>query len=45
MKVSNHSRMLLLSFCIAAGTATPSAAQKSYAPGITDTEIKVGLSR
>jgi branched-chain amino acid transport system substrate-binding protein len=42
MKVSNHSRMLLLSFCIAASMVTPSAAQKSYAPGITDTEIKVG---
>jgi branched-chain amino acid transport system substrate-binding protein len=34
--------MVVLSFCIAAGMATPGAAQRNYAPGITDTEIKVG---
>jgi ABC-type branched-subunit amino acid transport system substrate-binding protein len=42
MKVSGHSLMVLLSFCVAVGTVTAGAAQKSYAPGVTDTEIKVG---
>jgi branched-chain amino acid transport system substrate-binding protein len=32
----------LLLFGIAATAATPTAAQKNYAPGVTDTEIKVG---
>jgi len=32
-------RLILMSFCIAA-TAIPAAAQK--APGVTDTEIKIG---
>src|SRR4029077_10207014 len=34
------SELLVLSFCIAAATASPAAAQKT--PGVTDTEIKIG---
>ena len=35
-------RLLLISLCITAGTGARVAAHKSYAPGITDTEIRVG---
>ena len=42
MKVNGHSRLVLISLCIAAVTASPVGAQKSKAPGVTDTEIKVG---
>ena len=42
MKVNGHSRLILISLCIAALTASPVDAQKSNAPGVTDTEIKVG---
>jgi branched-chain amino acid transport system substrate-binding protein len=33
-------RLILMSFCIAAATGSPAAAQKT--PGVTDTEIKIG---
>jgi branched-chain amino acid transport system substrate-binding protein len=42
MKVNHHSRLVLLSLCITAVTTSPGAAQKSTAPGVTDTEIKIG---
>jgi branched-chain amino acid transport system substrate-binding protein len=42
MKVNSHSRLVLISLCITAVTASPVSAQKSKAPGVTDTEIKVG---
>src|SRR4029077_8286609 len=42
MKVNGHSRLVLISLCIAAVTASPVGAQQSKAPGVTDTEIKVG---
>jgi branched-chain amino acid transport system substrate-binding protein len=42
MKVIGHLRQGLLSLCIVAVTAGPVAAQKSYAAGVTDTEIKIG---
>jgi branched-chain amino acid transport system substrate-binding protein len=42
MRVNGHSRMGLMSLCIAAVTASPVAAQKSSAPGVTNTEIKIG---
>src|SRR4029077_4320007 len=42
MKVYHHSRLVLLSLCITAVTISPGAAQKSSAPGVTDSEIKIG---
>jgi branched-chain amino acid transport system substrate-binding protein len=42
MKLTSHSVLILLSFGIAPIMATPVAAQKHNAPGVTDTEIKVG---
>jgi branched-chain amino acid transport system substrate-binding protein len=42
MKVNGHSRLVLISLCITAVTGSPVSAQKSKAPGVTDTEIKVG---
>jgi branched-chain amino acid transport system substrate-binding protein len=42
MNVNGLLRVLLISCCVAGVTALPVAAQKSYAPGVTDTEIKVG---
>jgi branched-chain amino acid transport system substrate-binding protein len=43
MKVNGHSRVVLLSLCITASLlANPIAAQQKYAPGVTDTEIRVG---
>jgi branched-chain amino acid transport system substrate-binding protein len=42
MKVYSCFALMLLSFCSASITASPAAAQTSNAPGVTDTEIKVG---
>jgi len=42
MKLNGHSALILLSLGIASIIATPVAAQKHNAPGVTDTEIKVG---
>jgi branched-chain amino acid transport system substrate-binding protein len=42
MKLNSHSALILLSLGIASIIATPVAAQKHNAPGVTDTEIKVG---
>jgi branched-chain amino acid transport system substrate-binding protein len=42
MKINGRSRLVLISLCITAVTANPVVAQKSKAPGVTDTEIKVG---
>jgi ABC-type branched-subunit amino acid transport system substrate-binding protein len=42
MKVNGHSRLVLISLCIAVLTASQVGAQKSKAPGVTDTEIKIG---
>jgi branched-chain amino acid transport system substrate-binding protein len=42
MKINGHSRLVLISLCVTAVTASPVGAQKSKAPGVTDTEIKVG---
>jgi branched-chain amino acid transport system substrate-binding protein len=42
MKVNGHSRLVLISLCITAVTGSPVNAQKSKAPGVTETEIKVG---
>ena len=42
MKLNGHSALILLSLGIAPIMATPVAAQKHNAPGVTDTEIKVG---
>ena len=42
MKVNGHSRLVLIFLCITALTTSPVGAQKSKAPGVTDTEIKVG---
>jgi branched-chain amino acid transport system substrate-binding protein len=42
MKLNGHSALILLSLGIASIIANPVAAQKHNAPGVTDTEIKVG---
>jgi branched-chain amino acid transport system substrate-binding protein len=42
MNVKDLLRLLLISCCAAGFAASPVAAQKSYAPGVTDAEIKVG---
>jgi branched-chain amino acid transport system substrate-binding protein len=42
MKLTSHSVLILLSFGIAPIMATPVATQKHNAPGVTNTEIKVG---
>jgi Periplasmic binding protein len=41
MELNGYSRVLI-SVCIVAVTSSTVAAQKSNAPGVTDTEIKVG---
>jgi branched-chain amino acid transport system substrate-binding protein len=42
MKLNRHSRLVLLSLCIAAVTTSTCAAQQNTAPGVTDTEIRIG---
>ena len=42
MKLTSHSGLILISLGIAPIMATPVAAQKHNAPGVTETEIKVG---
>jgi hypothetical protein len=42
MELNRHSRLVLLSVCIAAVTTSTCAAQQNTAPGATDTEIKIG---
>ena len=42
MNVKDLLQLLLISCCVAEFAVSPVAAQKSYAPGVTDTEIKVG---
>jgi branched-chain amino acid transport system substrate-binding protein len=42
MNVKDLLRLLLISCCVAEFFVSPVAAQKSYAPGVSDTEIKVG---
>ena len=42
MKTTDLSAILLLPLCGVAATISPAAAQKSNAPGVTATEIKIG---
>src|SRR5215469_814219 len=42
MEIGKKSLLVLIILSVAAVSANPSVAQKNYAPGVTDTEIKVG---
>jgi branched-chain amino acid transport system substrate-binding protein len=42
MKVNGQAQLILISLCVATVAGSPAAAQKSNAPGVTGTEIKIG---